>query len=773
MATATFPNGHAYSDNSAPGTLPLDNDGHRENFIPLVQGPVIRRPGFKFVSWLRRNEADHRIVPFVYSQDQAYILEFTDDGSSKKVRFYRNRSAITEATKNISAITKANPGVVTANAHGFSAGDEVYIVGAGGMTEVNGKRFRVGTPNTNTFRLLDPITGNNVNTSSYTTYTSGGTVARIYELTHPYAAADLPNLKWAQALDTMYLFCPGFAPRKLTRTSDASWAFSTPAFLDGPYLSDLSTATTITLGALSGSGVSLSFSSTTGVNNGAGLTSADVGRLIRVLTKETSASPEPFAWAVVRIASVATATTGTVDFLRVAENDPTATQREWRFGYWNDTKGWPTCGVFHGGRLWAASSATWPENIWGSVAEDFENFAPAPNTSFEPGLIPSATPANAITLVATEEQAAIVRWLLSIRPLMAGCTAGEQAIKASNLDDRLGPDNTDIKPASSVGVADTRPARVDNVGLFLDRTRRRLYELAYTIQSDGVVAVDLSLYAEHIGQASPLKRIAWQRSPWRVLWACRDDGALIGFTYEREQSVIAWHRHPLGGTDAKVLDLAVIPGDGQDELWLVVERTINGETRRFVEYQINDRWAASATDRDDWFYVDSGLTYDNTATTTVRGLDHLEGETVTILADGAAHATKVVTSGAITLDRSASTVQVGLGYSSILETNNLEVGNARGAAPGRPKTLHSVDVLMFDSLGGKIGPSADKLEAILYRTPSGAMDSAPALATGSKKVEWPGGWDREKRLYFIQDQPLPMNVAGFVPQMQTNEMPVN
>lgn len=741
-----------------------------ENFIPLVHGPVIRRPGFKFLSWVRRNESDLRIIPFVYSQDQAYILEFTDDGSSKKLRFYRNRSAVTETAKNITGITKASPGVVTSAAHGFSAGDEVYISGVGGMTQVNGKRYRVGSPATNTFQLLDPITGSSVDTSGYTTYTSGGTVARIYEVTHPYAAADLPSIKWAQALDVMYLFCPGYAPRKLTRTSDASWAFSTPSFDDGPYLPENTTETTLTLGAFSGAGVSITFSSVTGVNGGAGLQTSDVGRLIRVLTKESGGNS--LAWAVLRIASRSSTTVGTADFLRVGRDAHTSTKREWRLGYWNDSRGWPTCGVFHGGRLWTANTATWPENAWGSVTEDFQNYAPSPFVAFDDTNIPSPTPANAINLVATDDQAAIVRWLLPIRPLMAGCSSGEQAIKASNLDDSLGPDNAGIRPASSVGAADTPPARVDNVGLYLDRTRRRVHELAYTIQADNVVASDMTLYAEHVGQASPLKRIAWQRNPWRVLWACRDDGALVAMTYEREQQVVAWHRHPLGGTDAEVVDVACIPGDGQDEVYVVVERTIDGGTRRFLEYMVNDRWATSTTDRDNWFYVDSGLTYDSTATTTITGLDHLEGQTVTILADGATHATKVVTAGAITLDRSASVVQVGLGYTSTLETNNLEIGNPLGSAVGRPKVLHSATALLFDSLGGKLGPDASNLEALLYRTPGGAMDAAPPLFTGSKKVEWRGGWDREKRILFVQDQPLPMNLAGFVPQMQTNEMAV-
>lgn len=740
-----------------------------ENFIPLVHGPVIRRPGFKFVSWVRRNEADLRIVPFVYAQDQAYILEFTDDGASKRLRFYRNRSAVTETGKAISAVTKANPGVVTANAHGFGAGDEVFVSGVGGMTQVNGRRFRVGAPATNTFQLLDPIGGATIDTTGFGTYSAGGTAAHIYEVTHPYAAADLPQLKWTQALDTMFLFCPGYAPRKLTRSGDASWAFSTPGFEDGPYLPENTTTTTLTLGAMSGSGVSLTFSGTAGVNNGAGLAAGDVGRLLRVLTKDGSESTPPFVWAVLRIASVGSSTTGTADFLYTGEDAQTETKREWRLGYWNDTRGWPTCGVFHKGRLWLASSAAHPENVWGSEAENFQRFAPSPNAAFEDGIIPGPTATNAVTLVASDDQAALIRWLLPTRPMIAGCSAGEQSIKASSLDEAIGPDNATISPSSSVGAANTPPARVDNVGLFLDRTQRRLFEVAYRLQDDNVAPVDLSLHAEHIGQGAPLKRIAWQRNPWRVLWACREDGQLAGCTYEREQEVVAWHRHPLGGLDAKVLDLAVIPGVGQDDLWCVVERQIDGAPRRFLEHLANDRWASSAEDRAQWCYADSALSYDGAPVTALSGLDHLESETVTILADGAAHAAKVVMNGAIALDRAASVVQVGLGYSSVLETNNLELGNPLGAAVGRPKTLHAVTVLLFDSLGGRLGPATGRLEALLYRTAGDAMDAAPPLFTGAKTVEWPGGWQREKRILFVQDQPLPLNLAGFVPQMQTNE----
>ena len=139
------------------------------------------------------------------------MLDFLGDGQ------------ITEGNKVISAITKANPGVVTATSHGYSNGDFVNISGVVGMTEVNNKTFKVANKATNTFQLTD-IDGTNVNTTNFTTYGSGGIANKIYQITTEFTTAQLFDLKFAQSADVMYITHPNHEASKLSRTGHTSWS---------------------------------------------------------------------------------------------------------------------------------------------------------------------------------------------------------------------------------------------------------------------------------------------------------------------------------------------------------------------------------------------------------------------------------------------------------------------------------------------------------------------------------------------------------------------
>ncbi len=154
--------------------------------------------------------------------------------SNQKIRFYRDGGIITEAAKTITGITQANPAVVTASSHGFSNGDDVIISSVVGMTQVNGITFKVANKTTNTFELQN-YDGTNINSSAYTAYASGGTASRIYEIASPYVTADIPNVKFAQSADVMYLAHPTYAPRKLSRTAHTNWTLATPSFTSNPF----------------------------------------------------------------------------------------------------------------------------------------------------------------------------------------------------------------------------------------------------------------------------------------------------------------------------------------------------------------------------------------------------------------------------------------------------------------------------------------------------------------------------------------------------------
>ena len=184
-----------------------------ENMTIHPHGGATRRPGTKFIHEVKTSANSTRLIPFEFSTTQTYIMEF----GNNYIRFFKDGGIITEGDKTISAITSANPAVVTSNSHGYSNGDFVIITGVVGMTEVNGKTFKVADKTTNTFELQD-VDGTDINSSGYTTYGSAGTINRIYQIATSYATADLFTLKYAQSADTMYIVHPTYKPQKLTRS---------------------------------------------------------------------------------------------------------------------------------------------------------------------------------------------------------------------------------------------------------------------------------------------------------------------------------------------------------------------------------------------------------------------------------------------------------------------------------------------------------------------------------------------------------------------------
>jgi hypothetical protein len=258
--------------------------------------------------------------------------------------------------------------------------------------------------------------------------------------------------------------------------------------------------------------------------------------------------------------------------------------------------------------------------------------------------------------------------------------------------------------------------------------------------------------------------MAYQQRPNRVVWCVRSDGTLLGMTYMREHEVVAWHKHSTGAS-GKVESVAVIPGDdGEDELWMVVKRTINEADVRYIE-----RLATSFTgdDLSDAFFVDSGLSYDGAATTSVSGLDHLEGETVSVLADGSPQADRVVASGAITLDSSSTKVHVGLGYNSDLVTMPLE--SVKYSASGRQQRIISLVVQLYKTIALQAGASLDDLYDIFFRDNLDPVGEPLDPFTGKKELNVTDGYNKTKQIAIRQSQPLPLTVTSFIADIEVDE----
>jgi hypothetical protein len=728
------------------------------NGITLVQGGWTRRPGTYFAAEVKDSSKATRLVRFEYSTTQAYIIEF----GHLYMRFYRNNGPVLETAQNITGATAANPVVITyAGADNYANGDDIEISGIVGMTQLNGRRVRVANVNTgaNTFEITD-LAGNAINGTAFTAYSSGGTVARVYTVTTTYTASDLFTLKFTQSADVLYVAHPSYVQRKITRTGHAAWTIADITFLDGPYLATNSTATTLTLSGTSGS-VTVTASATTGINNNAGFRSGDVGRLIR--WKDAANN---WTWLTITAFTDTTHVTATISGPNASAGTATV---NWRLGLWNSVDGYAAAVTFFEDRLtWGGGAAA--QRIDTSKTADYENMAP----SNAAGTVAAD---NAISVTLNSRNVQAIRWLTDDeKGLLVGTASGEWIVRPSNQSEALSPTNVNAKQSTKRGSANIQAIDAGKATLYVQRSGRKLRELAYVYEVDGFRSPDMTVLAEHITRGG-IKELAYQQEPQSIVWGPRNDGVLLGFTYERDQSVVGWHRHVFGGysnaghtANSIVESAASIPSaDGtRDETWFIVQRYINGRSVRYVEY-LTKLWEHGDA-QEDGVYVDCALTYDSSSTTTISGLWHLVGETVSILLDGAAHADKTVSAlGKVTLDRSGSVAQIGYGYFSDGETLRPEAGAADGTAQGKTQRTHKLTLRFHDALGVKTGKDFDHLTPITFRSTANDTGAMVPLFSGDKETTWEGDYTTANHTCWRCYQPLPCTILASMPQLHTQD----
>lgn len=725
------------------------------NYVPTVLGPVTHRPGTYYAATVKDSSRKTRVKRFEFSTTQAYIIEF----GHLYCRFYRDNGQITLTAQNITGITQANPAVVTySGADTYINGDRVVITDVLGMVEVNNREFTVANVDAgaNTFEL------SGVNSTGYGAYTSGGTVAEVYEIATPYTETDLFTLEFTQSADVLYIAHTVFAPRKLSRTAHTAWTLSTISFKDGPYLAQNTTATTLTPSAATGTGVTLTASAVTGINNDTGFQSTDVGRLIRM--KETG------VWGYVRITGWTSTTVVTVDVVNTLTNiNPKV---DWRLGAWSDTTGYPGAVTFYEDRLVFGGAPGEPHRVDGSKTGNYEDFSPTATD----GVVAND---NAISFTLNASSVNRVLWLMDDQySLLIGTSGGVWAMRASLQNEALTPTNVSAKRFTGFGSKQTRAVRAGRAVLYVQREGRVVREVTYVSSGGGYSARDVSVASGHI-TAGGLSEFAYQQYPHEVAWAVRGDGALVGMLHalpeNPDEAVRGWHRHFLGGTfgsgRAVVESCDVIPSaDGTyEQLWAVVKRTINGATVRTIEYMT--KFFESDVDAvEDSFFVDCGLTYTGAGATVISGLWHLNGETVTILVDGAAHPTRVVSNGKVTLDREFTTVHAGLYSNADIELLRQEAGAQDGTAQAKTQRIHDFVVRFDSTVGGKYGPDFDNLDEMIFRTNEDATGGPIALFTGdSERKTLDGKYSKAARICLRQHLPLPSTIVGVYPHLVTQD----
>jgi len=826
-----------------------------ENFIVLPHGGVRKRSGTKFVVQQKSATDEVVLVPFQYNVEQSYVLLF----GPSYIWFLKDQGIITHSAVTITAISKANPASVTAPAHGYSTGDRVIIQNVSGMTEVNNRQFVVTVTGANSFTLADVDGVTAVDSSAYTTYTSGGTVAEIVELTTTYTADDLATLSFAQSADTLYIAHKNHPLRKVTRSSHTSWSLVEPTINTGPFRtinSDRTNEFTFSSFSASASSYGTHIVGTTCTmtaansgtfdadmvgalfrlneeGGGTGITSAPVGDstasiaanqlytnsgkvygvfavsgatdwssftrvpdhdagTVRVTGKSGHYFDADFlhpAYCVVRVTAFTSSTQVTVQIVRyqMPASIVTSGTTFWEEGAWSDYRGYPRAIAFYEQRLFLAGSESDPSVLWSSRSAAYEDF--------EDG----ADDDDALIYRITSGLADTIRWLASGRVLTAGSSNGEYAIAASSQNEALTPSNFKANPQTSYGTSDCPPVRVNQTVLYPQRQgdpsnpARKLREFAYAYESDSFNSTDITVFSEHI-LGNGATRLAYQVEPDSLIWVRRTDGLLAACTYERMQEVVAWHRHQMGGEGARVNTIGVIPGVDGDELWLSVTRfvgdpddigylqaedgtrfttedeldfvTEDTETVRYVEVMAPA--FRDDEDKEDAFFLDSGLTYTGNLTSTLSGLWHLRNQNVKVLNNGNVESATVSATGKITLSQPTTRAHVGFSYTSKLETQDFEAGAQAGTAQSRAKRISQVYLRLLNSLGGSIGPDSSNLRTISYRTGSMAHGSSPSLYSGLKELDFDGGWERYARVRIEHSDPLPFHVTGIVSEINVS-----
>lgn len=788
-----------------------------ENATVLPHGGMRKRSGFKYVVAQKNETDDVYFVPFQYNTEQSYMLVF----GPSYVWFMKDRGIITFTASTISFVTQTSPAVVTTSAaHGLSTGDRVIITTVGGMTELNNRHFLVTVLTGTTYELQG------IDSTGYEAFTSGGSAAKIVELATTYAAGDLASLTFVQSADTLYIVHANHPLRKLTRSSHTSWTLSEPSITTGPFRQingDRSARMTPSAfsGAATGYGthaVGQTFTLTSSVaffasgmvgalmrlneeGGATGIRSAPVGDatqaiavndvytnegLIYGVAATTAANWGSFnrvpahdagtvrviggagvyydadflhpGYCVVKITGFTSSTVVTAQIVRyqMPASVVTSGTTFWEEGAWSSYRGYPRACAFYEQRLFLAGSLSDPTTIWGSRSAAYEDFEDGPDND------------DALVYRITSGLADAIRWLSSGRVLTAGTSSGEYAISASSQNEALTPSNVKVSPQTTYGTSDCPPVRINQATLYPQRQgapsnpARKLREFQYAYETDSFNSTDLTVFSEHI-TGSGFIRIAYQVEPDSIIWVTRSDGEMAACTYERAQEVVAWHRHIIGGTNAAVKTCAVIPGADGDEVWASVERSVLGVTQRSIEVQMPA--FKDTDDKTDAFFVDSGLTYEGASTTTLSGLWHLRGEAVTILNNGAYEPGTVSGAGRLTLSNATTKAHVGLGYTTVIETEDFEAGAQAGTAQSRAKRISQIWLRVLNSLGGSCGPDASAQKVINYRTPAMLMGTSPPLQSGMIEIDFPGRWERLARVRLEHDDPLPFHVTGIVAEL--------
>jgi len=456
-----------------------------------------------------------------------------------------------------------------------------------------------------------------------------------------------------------------------------------------------------------------------------------------------------------RITAYSSATSVSAEVLKdLGSTNPTM---QWNEGSWSNLKGWPSAVALAEGRLFFAGKG----KIWGSVSDAYKSFSD--EIEGDSGTISRDLGAGAVSNV---------NWLISLYRLFAGCDTAVKAIKTTSFEEPMTPSNFRVVEPSTQACYNIPPAKLDKKAIFVQGAGTRVFELTYDQSTIDYAAEELTKACFEIGQPS-IVRIGIQRQPDTIIHCVRSDGKVALLIYDVLENLKGWFLHE---TDGEVEDVIVFPGDLEDYVKYSVKRTINGQTVRYFEKIAFQADCQGGTLNKQ---ADSFIEYSGSATNTITGLSHLEGEEVIVWADGkdlspdenGIQKTYTVLSGSITLDEQVSAAIVGLPYSA--EYKSSKLAYAAGSPLGQKKKINAIGVIIDNTHSHGLKYSGDGVtydDLPIRSSVTGApIPYNEILTEDTPMVSFGQAWNTDSRLYLKAQAPRPCTLLACEIAITTNE----
>lgn len=722
------------------------------NFYPYPYGGFSRRLGTKFVNECKLSDKPVVLVPFVYSSDISFVLEFGD----KYIRIYRDGGIVMNGDKIVEVDTSYSADSLYKLKYVQSA-DRMYLTHPDypimtlsrysdidwRLEAFNFKRGPFRTQNaTETTLAASGTTGNITVTASNDVFTQN-MVGGLIRISHNmYGQQDSrtnvsgPFTGSAVHCSSGYRFQVGDPWSttiyiQISNDNGKTWGSfkSYSIFENGGGISDSGTVDhpcllrIMSTGSNSGTG-SYTFSCDAYISDGfAKITSFTDARHVNatVYTDDNN-----YEWGI--------ASTNATKF--------------WSLGAWSKEFGYPATCAFYQDRLWFGGTSKDPLTLWYSQSGNYDDFYTHETPQDDDG--------GSFSLASGLVNKPIS--FLSLSSLVSFTQASEWVINSGSAKAAITPNSVNAVQQTTEGSSWLDPLVINDRALFVTKFGDYVRDMAYDYSTDSYKGDDLTLYNRDLFDGYELKSWCSQKSPDNIIWACRSDGKLLSFTYIYDQKVQAWSIHETQGSFENCVS---IPGDSQDEVYFVVKRTINGVQKRYIEMM-----AHRYTDLNKLYYLDSYLSLDTEKNVTeISGLNHLEGMEVGVMANGSFIGTQIVRNGHIQLMYSANHVVVGLMYTSDFQTLDIPLPRQDGTSYGRVKKVSRITLKLKDSYGGQVGINGtDRLMNIDQPWPK-LVGGPSQLYNTDYKIEPAGGAEPYAYINVRQSYPYPLTVLTIMAEV--------